>query len=186
MRKHTFVFLAAFFLIAANFPNKVHASQKVAVSSATLTGLSSPVAVKEDRRAEILKAYLISYNSPLAPYAKTFIDEADKNNLDWKLIPAISGVESYFGQLIPTYSNNGWGYNIFGTNTRRFASWEDGIGVVSKAVRVDYINRYGDDIYSIGSAYAADRLWAYKVNNYMNDMNAFELSYLNNTLSISL
>ena len=93
-------------------------SASTARPSAELTTNSS---IKPaDKRAETLRIYLESYNSPLAPYSKTFINEADKNNLDWKLVASIAGVESYYGQQIPPYSYNGWGYGVYGTNVRNF------------------------------------------------------------------
>jgi len=79
----------------------------------------------DDNRIQTLRAFLENRNSPLAPYANVFVNEADKNNLDWKLVAAISGLESSFGLHIPAYSNNGWGFGIYGDNVLKFSSWED-------------------------------------------------------------
>lgn len=152
-------------------------------SSATLVS-TQPA---KDKRAEVLRAYFEKYNSPLVAYAQTFVDEADKNNLDWKLVASIAGVESYFGQQIPSFSYNGWGYGVYGTNVRRFSSWEDGIAVVSKALRTDYMDKWGaTNVYQIGSFYAADPMWANKVTHFIGDIENFELNRSNNYLSISL
>lgn len=142
----------------------------------------------DDKRAKILEAYLQQYNSPLASHADTFIDQADKNNIDWKWVAAIAGVESYFGHQIPPYSYNGWGYGVYGNNVRRFASWDEGIGVVSSALRNDYMNSWGaQNIYQIGSFYAADPRWANKVTHFVAELEEFEMRYKsNNALSISL
>lgn len=142
---------------------------------------------KEDNRAKILEAYLKKYNSPLATHAQTFIDEADKNDLDWKWVAAIAGVESYFGQQIPPYSYNAWGYGVYGNNVRRFASWDDGIATVSKALREDYIDSWGaSNIYQVGSFYAADKAWANKVTRFITELDKFEQQHRNNALPISL
>src|ERR1035437_123786 len=47
-----------------------------------------------DSRVKILTSFLKQYNSPLTPYASDFVQMADRYNLDWKLVAAISGVES--------------------------------------------------------------------------------------------
>lgn len=164
-----------------SFPKEVSAN--TARSSAELVS-DLP---EKDTRPEILSAYFKKYDSPLVPYAKTFVDEADKNNLDWKLVASISGVESYFGQQIPAYSYNGWGYGVYGNNVRRFSSWEDGISTVSKALRTEYMDSWGaSTVYEIGSIYAADPMWANKVTHFMSDMEEFEQENSNPLLSISL
>src|SRR5581483_10427991 len=78
-----------------------------------------------DTRAQILHNYLESKNSPLANYSQDFIDAADQNGVDWKLVPAISGVESTFGQAEPAGSFNAWG--VGGSNLVYYKSWSDGI-----------------------------------------------------------
>src|SRR5258706_9253508 len=85
--------------------------------------------LEPDVRVTRLHSFLQSYDSPLADEAKTFIQEADKNNLDWKLVAAISGVESTFGKQIPPGSYNGWGWGI-PTGAQSgigFKDWGDGI-----------------------------------------------------------
>jgi hypothetical protein len=174
--------IIATFLLSTN-----QAYATTARSSAALATSSVFQPQQEDKRAKILEDYLNSYNSPLAPYAQTFVDEADKNKIDWKWVAAISGVESYFGQQIPGYSYNAWGYGVYGNNVRRFSSWNDGIAVVSKALREDYINSWGaTNIYQIGSLYAADRSWANKVTHFKDELDTFEINSRNKTLHISL
>lgn len=153
----------------------------IARSSAKLSTISAP----KDNRAEVLRNFLDSHESPMAPYAHTFIQEADKNNLDWKLVAAISGNESQFGHLIPPYSNNGWGYGVYGDNVRNFASWDEGIAIVSKALRDDYYDKWGaTNIYEIGAIYAEDPMWANKVSHYISQIENFESQ--DSSISISL
>ncbi|HXB11524.1 MAG TPA: glucosaminidase domain-containing protein [Bacteroidia bacterium] len=175
-------------LFGLSSTNEAYASQ-ISLQSANLAGAQSTTlpTVKQDNRAEILKAYLEQYNSPLADHADTFIKEADANNLDWKWVVAISGVESGFGEAIPPYSYNAWGYNIYGNNTRSFASWDDGITTVSTALRQVYMNQRGaTNIYQIGSSYAADPAWANKVQGYADDIDQYSKRFDKPTLSISL
>jgi hypothetical protein len=188
MKRTIILFLAVFTLLTAHTPQTADANLTKG-ASAVLTSEAKLVPQKEkDNRAEILEAYLESYNSPLAPHAKTFIEEADKNNLDWRLVPAITGLESYFGQMIPPYSNNGWGYGVYGNNVRRFATWDEGIQVVTTALRKEYIDTRGArNVYEIGATYAADPNWANKVIHYMDEIDAFvEKAESKPTISLSL
>lgn len=160
------------------------------VSSEQVTGMVLPRTYKPEKpdyRAEILRKYLSRHDSPLAGYAEDFIKDADKNGIDWKLLPAIAGVESGFGNVQPAYSYNGWGYGYNGTTVRRFNSWKDGISVISEAIRSTYMDVYGiKDVYDLGARYATDRAWGYKVQRYMDEMEFLKNDRENSTLSISL
>jgi len=143
---------------------------------------------KQDNRAEILRAYLAQYNSPLADHADTFIKQADANNLDWRMVAAISGVESGYGIAIPPGSYNAWGFGVYGSNVRGFTSWDDGIATVSTALRKEYMDARGaTTIYQIGATYAASPTWAYRVQGNMDAIEQFSENYTAKpALSISL
>src|SRR6266567_2615698 len=136
-RRKFFLLLAVLTLFTAISPKNAYAYLTPADPSANLAApqVITPKPVEQDNRTQILRLYLKQYNSPLADHAQTFIEQADANHLDWKLVVAISGVESTFGEAIPPYSYNAWGYNVYGTNVRRFDSWNDGITVVSHDLR---------------------------------------------------
>lgn len=51
-----------------------------------------------DARTAKLASYFKSKGSPLAPYAGDFVTAADRWGLDWRLLPAISGIETSFGK----------------------------------------------------------------------------------------
>ena len=157
-------------------------------SSGSSAVLIKPVDGKtSDSRTKILKEYLKQYNSPLVPFAQNFVDTADKYNLDWKLVAAISGVESTFGQQIPDNSFNGWGWGIYGENMIRFSSWEQGIETVSEGLRTRYIDGWGaKDVYEIGRFYAASPTWAQRVEYFMDSIDQFKDAKLATNLSISL
>lgn len=130
--------------------------------------------LKTDNRAKILKAFLQKWDSPLAEHAQTFVDSADRYNLDWKFVAAISGLESGFGKAIPVGSYNGWGWGIYGDNTHSFQSWDDGIETVSKGLRTRYIGEgKKGDIYAIGKMYASSPTWAVRVQGFMNQIDRF-------------
>ena len=189
MKRRIILLLAVLTFFTAISPAKAHALDKTAEQSAVLAdpqGTPSQI-VKHDNRAEILRAYLEQYNSPLADHAETFIKEADANHLDWRMVAAISGVESGFGEAIPPYSYNAWGFGVYGSNVRGFTSWDDGITVVSTALRLEYMNNRGaTNVYQIGATYAASPTWASRVQGYMDAIDQFEAGYTKPTLSISL
>ncbi len=135
--------------------------------------VSETIEVKElDGRAKILSKYLASYNSPMQYHAQDFIDAADKYELDWKMLPAIAGVESTFGKFIPGgYNAYGWG--VYGTNRIYFKSWRDGIFVVAKGLREGYLSKGLKDPYSINRVYAASPHWGKNVTFFMNDLEKY-------------
>lgn len=126
-----------------------------------------------DERARVLQAYLEKYNSPLKYQAGNFVEAADKYNLDWRLVAAISGVESTFGKFIPG-GYNAWGWGIYGNQTLYFKSWKDGIYTVSAGLRENYLNRGLTDPYSINRIYAASPAWGGHVSYFLQDMEKFE------------
>ncbi len=166
-------------------PQKIYAEQKASGSSAVLMP-ASPV-MKEDVRAKILTQYLKQYDSPLTPSAETFVKVADKYQLDWKLLVAISAIESTYGQQIPTNSYNAWGWGIYGDNVIRFSSFDEGIEVVSKGLREQYINSWKvEDVYSIGRIYSASPTWAQRVEGTINKIDRFAENNPSSALHISL
>ncbi len=128
-----------------------------------------------DPRPAFLKAYLESRHAPFADDAAYFIHEADRLHLDWKLVAAISGVESTFGQHIPTGSYNAWGWGVFtGANDGiHFTDWKDGVTKVSEGLRYNYMDKGAKTVDEIGRIYAASPAWAYKVKWFISDIEAF-------------
>ena len=182
---YSFIIVIFAIIMVAAFPQETFA--KTAATSAAFTTPIELLEKADDNRVHTLRGFLDKRNSPLAPYAKVFIDEADKNDLDWKLVAAISGLESSFGIHIPAYSNNGWGYGVYGNNVRRFESWNEGIAVVSRALREDYMNKWkAQTIPEIGIIYAASPTWAIRVQYFINAIDNFENDQKQTTLALSL
>lgn len=95
-----------------------------------------------DTRVEQLRVYLEGKKSPLTPYAQLIVWEANKNDIPWTLIVAISGKESSFGHALPPGSHNAWGIMAWDKagvrSVRRFASWEEGIKFTSQLLGENY------------------------------------------------
>ena len=165
MKKYfaTLAIFIAFFI----FSQPALAQEKIAAGSAVLEN-SLPMA---DKRVIKLKKFLENYDSPLAEYAENLIESADKYGLDWKLVPAITGVESTFGKQIPAGSYNayGWANGAF-----YFESWEQSINLVSKTLKEKYIDRGLDTPYKMGPVYAPpSKTWAWKITYFMNKLDCF-------------
>lgn len=169
MSRKSVAFLVIFFLLTAFFSkiNSVFAEEKIAGTSAVI---SSPKKV-EDNRGERLKKYLQSYDSPLAPYSFFIVQTADRYSLDWKLIPAISGLESSFGKRIPYNSFNAYGWD---SGRYYFENWQDGIEIVSKALRKNYIDKWGaETVEQIGPIYAESPTWSQRVAYFIREIEDF-------------
>ncbi len=94
-----------------------------------------------DGRAKIIEDFFKEYKSPLSGYSKNFVEVADKYNLNWRLLPAITMQESAGGKKVIANSFNPFGYGIYGKLITRFNSWEEAIERVGKSLREDYLNK---------------------------------------------
>lgn len=137
---------------------------------------------KLDKRAMILSDYLALHNSPLQYHAQDFIDAADTYKMDWKLVPAISGVESTFGKFIPG-GYNAWGWAIYNSDSRfGFKSWRDGIFTVTQGLKKNYIDKGLTNPYAMNTIYAASPHWGWKVAYFMEDINKFTNNHPSNKM----
>ncbi|MBI2196690.1 glucosaminidase domain-containing protein [Candidatus Daviesbacteria bacterium] len=171
MKKKITIFLLVILLL--NFPSfslteKTQAEELVVENSQ----FNLVEAKKLDRRAEILSSYLAKFDSPLQYHAQDFIDAAETYQLDWKMLPAIAGVESTFGKQIPG-GYNGWGWGVYGTQAIYFTSWRDAIFTISKGLREGYLDKGLNDPYSMNRVYAASPHWGGKVSYFMQDLENF-------------
>ncbi|MFH0749290.1 MAG: hypothetical protein V1917_00005 [Candidatus Gottesmanbacteria bacterium] len=163
-------------LMALCTPVAVMAAEKEAGATATLSAVGMKESISLNDRVTKLESYLKSKNSPLVGTAEHFVGEADRLGLDWKLVAAIAGIESYFGKLIPQNSYNAWGWAIYTgmRDGRHFNGWEDGITTVSEGLKNNYVNRGYVSVEQIGTKYAADPRWAWKVNHFMEEIENFK------------
>ncbi len=91
---------------------------------------------EDDPRLEMLRRFFHTMNSPLEKLASVFIAEADAHELDWRLLPGLSFVESSSGRA-------GRGNNIFGWNNGKstFRTISEGIHVVATSLASSPIYR---------------------------------------------
>jgi len=153
--------------------DSVSARGDVAGSSAQLK--SNIGTYKFDYRKSKLENYLASHNSPITPYSISFIEYSDKYDIDWRLVPAISGVESTFGKRIPFNSYNAYGW---ANGKYQFTSWDDSIFVVSKTLREKYYDRGTANIAQIARRYAPpSATWGNNVKFFMKKIDILPLSF---------
>jgi hypothetical protein len=109
-------------------------SLPVAVRNAELPCLPS---YQADPRLARLKEFFQEKDCPAHQYSEAFIRAADTYQLDWRLLPSISFVESTGGKAARNNNMFGWG-----NGNRRFQSPEAGIDLV--ASRLAKSNYYRD------------------------------------------
>ena len=92
-----------------------------------------------DVRLAVLRHFFEKFDCPAAAYASEFLSAADTYQLDWRLLPSISFVESAGGKAAP---NN----NIFGWDNGRaqFATPVAGIYKVARQLAYSDVYRNKD------------------------------------------
>ena len=138
-----------------------------------------------DKEAAILAEYLAKQDSPLQYHAQDFVDAAKNYNLDWRLVAAISGVESTFGKQIPG-GYNGWGWGVYGNQAIYFNSWTEAIFTISKGLRENYLDKGLTDPYSINRTYAQSPNWGSKVTYFMQDLESFASQFVSEKKNTSI
>ncbi len=149
MRKNIacIILIAVYFLIT---PRTLYASQETAGSSA-MPKFREEKEASFDYRVYTLRKFLSKNSSPLTPYSSDFVKLADYYGIDWRMVPAISGVESTFGKHIPVNSYNAYGW---ANGNYHFESWPDSINTVSMTLKTKYIDKGAVSINRIARIYA--------------------------------
>jgi hypothetical protein len=162
------VFLSLFFILAL----PAGAIEPEAVSSGRLISLVNQPLV--DERPAKLKAYLEAKNSPCSENAADFIYFADKYGLDWKLGPAIAGIESSFCQIYPLEENNPFG--IAG-GYYHFNSLKEAIEYLNQLIATNgYYTKFQQtrNIFDLSLVYCElSEKWANAVSKFMLEIDSF-------------
>lgn len=128
--------------------------------------------VAKDARTEIVRQFFERYKSPLEPFAQNIVENADKNGLDYRLLPAIAMQESNLCKKIILDSYNCWGFGIYGKKVTRFSNYEEAIDTVSKTLAKHYTGIGLNTPEEIMRKYtpSSNGSWAYSVNYFMNEL----------------
>ncbi|MBV8820305.1 MAG: glucosaminidase domain-containing protein [Acidobacteriaceae bacterium] len=119
---------------------------------------------KQDPRTIRLRHFFEAHGCPLRRFAEDFIEEADRNMLDWRLLPSISFVESSGGK----YQKNN---NVFGWDSCRvgFTSIRAGIREVAAQLGRGKLYR-GKNLNAVLKTYNPRPEYAVKVKAVMNSL----------------
>ena len=129
--------------------------------------------VAGDGRSELLKKFMSG--SPMEPFADEIVKEADKYNMDYRLIPSIAMCESNLGVHMPSHdSYNAWGIAVYTGQQQgaKFANWTMAIQWVTKFFAEKFIQKNIVDIKDIGAVWAPPSVekqhsWANCVEKFM-------------------
>lgn len=174
MKKSFILLIFSAFLVLFSIPKNAQAADKLTMAGASgvLKNEAGLDSASQIQKINQLEAFLESYRSPLAPYARVLVEVAEKYQIDWKLVPAITGVESTFGRQIPYNSYNAYGW---ANGKYSFSSWEESIEKVTKTLKEKYYDRGLNNPYKIGPVYAPpSKTWAGKVSRFMNEIENFK------------
>ena len=128
-----------------------------------------------DYRVYTLRKFLNKYSSPLTPYSSEFIAMADYYGIDYRMVPAITGVESTFGKQIPAGSYNAYGW---ANGKYSFTSWPNSIQIVTKTIKLKYIDKGAVSIGKIAKIYAPPSdTWGSKVQYFVSKIDTLPMSF---------
>src|SRR5580765_6501791 len=101
-------------------------------------GSAEPVAdYRHDPRLKRLQAFFDRFNCPAREYTSEFLAAADRYELDWRLLPSLSYVESTGGK---SAKNN----NLFGWDSGKAQFPSPTAGIHEVGYRLAYSNLYRD------------------------------------------
>lgn len=128
---------------------------------------------REDPRLARLEEFFRDMASPIGHLAADFITAADLNNLDWRLLPSISVIESGAGK---DYRNN----NIFGWDSCRasFDSVREGIHTVARRLSHSRLYKH-KNLDALLQTYNADEDYATRVKTVMEKLGPPDLGAVN-------
>ncbi len=127
---------------------------------------------KASSEALQIYSFLKKYDSPLQDNAVDFYEASKEYGIDYKVLVAISGVESTFAKNIASGSFNAWGYMCSNT-VCYFKSFREGIYKVAKTIsreRAYAEYRRTGQIYDLAKPYnyVSPDEWTNKLNYFIN------------------
>lgn len=175
-----FAFLTSFMIT----PQKAKPSdtKRYAIySSKPLTLQSSTTSIySKDSRAQKINEVYKMYNCPLEGLGDVMVYEADKNDIPWWLVAAVSFQESSCGKKTPktagAESYNAWGWGVYGGMVFSFDNWVRGIETVSKYFSDKFYSKGINDTCEIMKTYTppSNGSWCEGVNHFAEVIQNYE------------
>jgi hypothetical protein len=100
-----------------------------------------------------VEKFFESYKSPLVKHSGTFVKVANKYGLDYRLLPAISCMESSCGKKLIEGSYNPFGWGIYGSSAIFFKGYDEAIETVGKGLKTNYLDKGFDTPQKIAPIY---------------------------------
>jgi hypothetical protein len=113
----------------------------VAASNGADAQITTSINAEKINRHRILTEFFKKYKSPLIEHVDTFVAVADKYNMDYRLLPAISCTESTCGKFLIPGSYNPFGWGIYGKNAIHFKDYDEAIETVAAGIHKGYISK---------------------------------------------
>jgi hypothetical protein len=108
----------------------VEIEENVVIKEAVID--QTPQYKPDSKKVENVRKYLAGRQAPLAEYAEEFVKAADHYNIDYRIVAAISVIESGGGKH--TFKpHNAWGWG-----KKSFETWTEGIWTVSASISKYY------------------------------------------------
>jgi len=133
-----------------------------------------------DARAEIIRQYLKSYDSPLEPQAELIVELSDIYNFDYRWMVAIAQQESSLCKRIPENSFNCWGWGIYPEPSNpsvlkvtRFDSFEDALRrIAPQFTRIFLKGNHTKDPMEVMKTYTPPSTgsWANGINQFFSNL----------------
>ena len=121
-----------------------------------------------DARLKTLQKFFGKAGCPAQKYSEEFIEAADTNDLDWRLLPSISFIESTGGKAA---KNN----NLFGWDSGRAEFSSPVAGIHEVGYRLAHSDLYRDkDVDGILATYNPDAEYAQRVKFVMRQISSAE------------
>jgi hypothetical protein len=104
-------------------------NKNVAVEASVITTQED---ILRKEKAEAIDTYFTKYDAPLKGYGMKFVLEAEENDIDWRLLPAIAMRESTGGKYAcKKVTNSVFGY---GSCKLNFNSIDESIEIVARSI----------------------------------------------------
>lgn len=141
------------------------------------TQTATDVVEIEDARSESIKQFITRHNPKLLEEAPEFHEQlvsiADREGLDYRLLPAIAMNESGLCRVIPENSFNCLGLGVHSQGTWHFSSYEENFATAAAILKKNYIDRGLVTPELIMTKYTPNSpngAWAKAVNQFMNEI----------------
>ena len=155
MQKQTIQFVRGLMLIPFLTAGSPFAMLQSFIPPQVEVGKNAHIDIAKEH-AEKIDAYYAKRGMPLEGYGEKMVAEAEKNNLDWRLLPAIAIKESTGGKFACYKNPFGWG-----SCKIKFASYDDAIETVARNLGGNNPNT---------ARYYKDKTTKEKLHNYNNSV----------------